>query len=350
MPLKFPQPLVSGLRTLGQTEGATLFMTLLAAFQTILHRYTGQDDVCVGSPIANRTRAGVEGLIGFVVNTLVLRGDLAGNPTFRELLRRTRETALAAYGQQDVPFERVMQAVSPNRDARHASLFQVLFVLQNAPVHIPPLPGITGQMQFDSHNGTAKFDLTLGLTEVPEGLVGILEYNSDLFDRATVERMASHFRRLLEEVVADADRTISALPLLADDEQARLLALSEGDRFVGRTERCMHHLFEVHAAAQPEADAVVSGSERLTYGQLNCRANQLARHLRRRGVGPDVLVGLCVEKSIEMVVGVLATLKAGGALRAARPGPAARTARPRPRRLPAGAGADAATARGRPAI
>src|SRR5207247_2616463 len=138
----------------------------------------------------------LEGLIGFVVNTLVLRGNLAGDPTFRDLLRRTRETALAAYAHQDVPFERVVQAVSPNRDARHASLFQVLFVLQNAPVHIPSLPGIRHQMQFDYHNGTAKFDLTLGLTEMPDGLVGILEYNTDLFDAATAERMANHFRRL----------------------------------------------------------------------------------------------------------------------------------------------------------
>ncbi len=313
VPLSFPQSLVAGLRALGQTEGATLFMTLLAAFQTLLHRYTGQDDVCIGSPIANRNRAGVEGLIGFVVNTLVLRGELAGDPTFRELLRRTRETALAAYRHQDVPFERVMQAVSPNRDARHASLFQVLFVLQNAPIHIPPLPGITARMQFDSHNGTAKFDLTLGLTEVPDGLVGILEYNTDLFDRATVERMAAHLRRLLEEVVADASRPIAALPLLGEDEATRLLALGVGDRFVGRAGRCVHHLFEAQAADRPNAEAVVCGSERVTYRELNRRANRLAHHLRRRGVGPDVLVGLCVEKSVEMVIGVLATLKAGAA-------------------------------------
>jgi amino acid adenylation domain-containing protein/thioester reductase-like protein len=313
VPLAFSPQLVAGLRKVGQEQGATLFMTVLAAFQTLLSRYAGQEDICVGSPIANRTRAGVETLIGFVVNTLVLRGDLSGNPTFRELLKRTRETALAAYAHQDVPFERVMQAVSPNRDARHSSLFQVLFVLQGAPVNIPPLPGITGRMQFDAHNGTSKFDLTLGLTETPDGLVGILEYNTDLFDRSTAERMAGHFRRLLDEVVADPDRPIGALPLLADDERAKLVARGEGDRFIGGNGRCLHHLFERHAAERPAAEAVIAGSQRITYGELNRRANRLAHHLRRRGVEPDVPVGICVEKSVEMVVGVLATLKAGGA-------------------------------------
>jgi amino acid adenylation domain-containing protein/thioester reductase-like protein len=312
VPIELQPPLVAGLKALGQREGATLFMTLLAAFQTLLHRYAGQDDVCVGSPIANRNRAGVENLIGFVVNTLVLRGDLSGNPTFRELLKRTRETCLAAYRQQDVPFERVMQAVAPNRDARHSSLFQVLFVLQNAPVNIPPLPDITARMQFDAHNGTAKFDLTLGLTETSDGIAGILEYNTDLFDRSTAERMARHFRRLLDVLISDADRRVDDLPLLADDEQAKLLAFGEGDHFDGASGRCVHHLFEAHAAATPDAEAVVCGGERLTYGELNRRANRLASELRRRGVGPEVLVGICVEKSVEMVLGFLATLKAGG--------------------------------------
>jgi amino acid adenylation domain-containing protein len=313
VPVNLPQSLVTKLRALGQQEGATLFMTLLAAFQTLLHRYAGQDDVCVGSPIANRNRAGVEGLIGFVVNTLVLRGNLAGGPTFRELIRRTRQTCLEAYKRQDVPFERVMQAVAPNRDARHSSLFQALFVLQNAPIHIPPLPELTARMQFDAHNGTSKFDITLGLTELSEGIEGILEYNCDLFDRATVERMNGHFRRLLEEVVSEADRTISDIPLLAEDEKARLLSMGEGDRLTGPPGRCMHHLFERHAVAAPDAVAVVSGRDRLTYGELNRRANRLAHYLRRRGVAPDVPVGIFVEKSIDTVVAVLATLKAGGA-------------------------------------
>ena len=157
-------------------------MTLLAAFQTLLHRYSGMDDICVGSPIANRNRAEVEGLIGFVVNTLVLHGNLAGNPTFVDLLRRTRKMAFGAYSHQDLPFEQLLRAITPNRDVRHSSLFQVLFVLQNAPSHLPPLPNLTPRLLTGSHNGTAKFDLTLGLTEMPEGLVGIFEYNCDLFD------------------------------------------------------------------------------------------------------------------------------------------------------------------------
>jgi amino acid adenylation domain-containing protein/thioester reductase-like protein len=313
VPLHFPPPLVAGLRSLGQREGATLFMTLLASLQTLLHRYAGQDDICIGSPIANRTRPGVEGLIGFVVNTLVLRGDLSGNPTFRDLLKRTRETSLAAYTHQELPFERVIQAVNPNRDARHSSLFQVLFVLQNAPVSIPPLPGITHRMQFDNHNGTAKFDLTLGLTEMPNGLVGILEYNTDLFDAETAQRMADHFGRLLQEVVRDAERPIAALPLLADEERAKLVASGEGPRLQRETGRCLHHLIEARAADRPNADAVVCGDDRISYGELNRKANRLAHHLQSRGVSPEVLVGLCVEKSVDMVVGVLAVLKAGGA-------------------------------------
>jgi amino acid adenylation domain-containing protein/thioester reductase-like protein len=312
-PLHFPPSLVADLRALGRREGCTLFMTLLAAFQTLLYRYTGQEDVCVGSPIANRNRHEVEGLIGFVVNTLVLRGNLSGAPTFRDLMRRTRETALAAYAHQDLPFERLMQAVNPSRDVRHSSLFQVMFVLQNAPVHIPPLPDLTPRMLFDLHNGTAKFDLTLGLTEVPEGLVGMLEYNSDLFDRGTIERFTGHFRRLLDEIVRDAARPIAALPLLSDAEQQRLVAAGEGVRVERPAGRCQHHLFEARAAERPEAVGVVAGDERVSYGELNHRANRLAHHLRARGVGPEVLVGLCVEKSIETFVGILAILKAGGA-------------------------------------
>jgi amino acid adenylation domain-containing protein/thioester reductase-like protein len=311
--LRFPPELVAGLRALGRREGCTLFMTLLSAFQTLLHRWSGQDDVCVGSPIANRNRVETEGLIGFVVNTLVLRGDLAGNPTFLELMRRNREVALGAYVHQDLPFERLMQALRPSRDVRHSSLFQVLFVLQNAPVHIPPLPGLKPELLLDRHNGTAKFDLTLGLTETPEGLVGVFEYNTDLFDAATIERMAAQFRRLLEVVVNDPARTIAELPLLSDAERARLLAAGEGERVTGAPGRCVHHRFEANAAATPDAPAVVMGDVRLTYGELNRRANRLAHYLRRLGVGPEVTVGVCTEKSVETVLGILAVLKAGGA-------------------------------------
>lgn len=311
-PLKFPPSLVSELRSLGKREGCTLFMTLLSAFQTLLYRHSGMDDVCVGSPIANRNRVEVEGLIGFVVNTLVLRGNLSGNPTFTELMRRTREMSLAAYAHQDLPFERIMQAVNPHREARHSSLFQVLFVLQNAPVHIPPLPNLTPRLLLDAHNGTAKFDLTLGLTEMPEGLVGIFEYNCDLFDAATIERLASQFHRLLEEIVADPSRPIAELPLLSGPNQARILALGEGPR-IDEPLGCFHHRFERHAAATPDTVALVWGETRLSYAELNARANQLAHELRDRGIGPETIVALCFERSIEMVVATLAVFKAGGA-------------------------------------
>lgn len=312
VPIHFPPELLAELRSVSKANGVTLFMTLLAAFQTLLHRYAGQDDICVGSPIANRNRPEMEGLIGFVVNTLVLRGDLSGNPTFRELLSRTRATALAAYSHQDVPFERVMQAVNPNRDVRHSSLFQVLFVLQNAAVRLPPLPGVESKFQFDVHNGTSKFDLTLGLTETAEGLVGILEYNTDLFDASTVERMAKHLHRLLEEVSRDPNRPIDDLPLLSETERSAIVAYGLGDRVLGNAGRCLHELFELAVDNRPDSE-VVWGDVRLTYRELNRQANQLARHLQQRGVGPDTLVGLCLERSIEMIIGVLATLKAGGA-------------------------------------
>jgi amino acid adenylation domain-containing protein/thioester reductase-like protein len=314
LPLRFPPELVAGLRALGRREGCTLFMTMLSAFQTLLHRWSGQDDICVGSPIANRNRVETERLIGFVVNTLVLRGNLRGDPTFVELMKRIRDVALGAYAHQDLPFERLMQALHPTRDVRHSSLFQVLFVLQNAPVQIPPLPGLTPKLLLDRHNGTAKFDLTLGLTEMPEGLVGVFEYNTDLFDRSTIERMAAQFRHLLEEVVRDPLRPISEMPLLADAERARLIAAGEAPTTTDGTDRrCIHHLFEARVAERPDAAALVMGEIRLSYAELNRRANRLAHYLRRRGVGPEVIVGIYAEKSIGAVVGLLAVLKAGSA-------------------------------------
>lgn len=310
-PLHFPPSLVADLKALSRRESCTFFMTLLAAFQTLLHRYSGMDDICVGSPIANRNRVEVENLVGFVVNTLVLRGNLTGNPTFSELLKRTRETAFGAYAHQDLPFERLMQALNPNRDVRHSSLFQVLFVLQNAPVHLPPLPNLTPRLMIDSHNGTSKFDLTLGLTEMPEGLHGIFEYNTDLFDATTIDRMATHFRQLLEGVVADANRRLSDLPMLGNDEQSQVLSFGEGERVDGPPS-CFHRRFETIVAKNPDAVAVAWGKERITYGELNRRANRLARELQARCVVPDSMIGLYFERSIEMVVAVIAALKSGG--------------------------------------
>ena len=308
----FPKRLTEGLKELSQREGATLYMTLLAAFQTLLLRYTGQEDVVVGSPIANRTRGEIEGLIGFFVNTLVLRTDLSGNPSFRELLGRVREVALQAYAHQDLPFEKLVEELQPERDLGQNPLVQVTFALQNAPARPLELTGLE-VTPLPVRSQTARFDLELFLWERDGHLDGAFVYSTDLFDVATIERLSRHFQVLLEGIAADPDRRISELALLSEGE--RWQVLEEWNR----TERAyprgktVHELFEEQAERTPGAQAVVFGGERLTYRELNERANRLARYLSKRGVGPEVLVGLCVERSLEMVVGLLGILKAGGA-------------------------------------
>ena len=217
-----PKATLEALRALGRGEGATLYMTLLAAFQVLLHRYSSQEDIAVGSPIAGRTQPELEGLIGFFVNTLVLRGDLSGDPAFRELLRRIRRTAIEAYTHQDVPFEKLVSVIHPDRDSSRAPLFQVMFALQNVPppeLHAPEL--LLTPLELSS--ATSKFDLTLFATEVPEGLRLNLEYSADLFDAATVDRMLAHFQILLEEIIADPDQSIGAIPMLTADERTQVL-------------------------------------------------------------------------------------------------------------------------------
>ncbi|NLG50016.1 MAG: amino acid adenylation domain-containing protein, partial [Chloroflexi bacterium] len=308
----FPAELLERLRALSRAEGTTLFMTLLAAFQTLLYRYSGQEDICVGTPIANRNRADIEGLIGFFVNTLVMRGDLSGQPGFRDLLKRVRETALGAYAHQDVPFEMLVEQLQPQRNMSHTPLFQVAFSLQNTPAVQRELPGLTLKaMSLES--GTAKFDLTLVMAETDEGLAGSVEYNTDLFEAETIRRMVGHLQTLLEGIVAAPDCSVARLPLLTADERRQVLAAwNETTRpFPG--ERCMHELFEEQAARQPEALALTFEGYTWTYGELDRRANQLARYLRRLGVGPEALVGLCALRGPEMVVGVLGVWKAGGA-------------------------------------
>jgi amino acid adenylation domain-containing protein/non-ribosomal peptide synthase protein (TIGR01720 family) len=292
-----------------------LFITLLAAFQTLLYRYTGQSDISVGTPIANRTRSEVEGLIGFFVNTLVMRADLGGEPSFRELLKRVREVALGAYAHQDVPFEMLVDQLRPERDMSHSPLFQVMLVLQNAPRQAQELSaGLTLDV-IEADDGTARFDLTLTMVEDAGGLSGALEYNTDLFDAATIERMVEHLQVLLAAIVAEPDRSVSELPLLTDVERRRLLA-DWNDTLTDYPyglERCVHALFEAQVEQTPQATALIFEDQRLTYTELNQRANQLAHHLRKLGVGPETLVGISVERSPEMVVGLLGILKAGGA-------------------------------------
>ncbi|HEY2953461.1 MAG TPA: amino acid adenylation domain-containing protein, partial [Verrucomicrobiae bacterium] len=312
LPWRLPKKLSDSIKALARQEDATLFMALLAAFQTLLHRYTSQEDILIGSPIAGRNRAETEGLIGFFVNTLVLRGDLSGEPGFRELLRRARAVALEAYAHQDLPFEKLVEELQPERTLSHNPLFQVAFVLQNAPLESFDLPGLKLEpLPVDS--GSVQFELTLSMEETEQGLKGLLEYNTDLFDAATMTRLLEHFQSLLEGIVAAPDQPISTLPLLGQSERRRLLTEWNDTRVDYPRDRCIHELFEAEAERRPEAVAVVFEGKQLTYGELNRRANQLAHYLRKLGLRPELMAGICVERSLEMIVGLLGILKAGGA-------------------------------------
>ncbi|MDZ7967789.1 MAG: amino acid adenylation domain-containing protein [Nostoc sp. DedSLP03] len=297
---------------LSQEQGCTLFMTLLAAYDTLLYRYTGQSDILVGSPIANRDRSEIEGLIGFFVNTLVMRTNLAGNPSFSELLLRVREVALGAYSHQNLPFEMLVEALQPERDLGHTPLFQVVFNLQNAPVQEVKLAGLTVS-SLPVESTTTKIDLGLSMENTTQGLMGMWEYNTDLFNASTIERMTGHFVTLLEGIVANPQQQISQLPLLTKSEQQQLLVDWNNTQADYPQDKCIHQLFEQQVERTPDAVAVVFENQQLTYHQLNCRANQLAHYLHSLGVKPDTLVGICVERSIDMVVGLLGILKAGGA-------------------------------------
>ena len=317
--LALPTALTKAVKTLGQQEGTTFFMTLLAVFKTLLYRYTQQEDIAIGSPIANRNLKQTEDLIGFFVNTLVLRSDLSGNPTFRELLKRVREVTLEAYTHQDLPFEKLVEVLQPERDLSRQPLVQVEFVLQNAPVSEVKFSNLTLK-KLPAPTGTAKNDLTLYLEEntvleakTDSELFAVFEYNTDLFDASTIQRMAGHFQTLLESIVANPDSKIWELPLLTEKERTQLLIEWNDTRIDSPEDKCIHQLFEEQVERTPNAVAVVFEREQLTYQQLNQRANQLAGHLIQLGVGPDVLVGLCIERSLEMIVGLLAILKAGGA-------------------------------------
>jgi amino acid adenylation domain-containing protein len=310
--IELPSRLAEGLRTLGRHEGTTLFMTSLAAFQALLHRYTGQRDIAVGSPIAGRTRRELHKLIGCFINMIVLRADLSGDPTFRELLRRVREVAVGAYAHQDLPFERLVEELQGARGPGRHPLFQVMFALHKAPTWGPGLPGVEiTPLKVD--NGTAKYDLTLTMIETEAGLTCDLEYDTELFDAATAARMMEHFQLLLEAAVADPDRRLSELPILTEAERHQLLVGWNDTRCDYPTDRSVPDLFREQAARTPDAVAVASKDQALSYAALNARTNRLAHRLRALGVGPESLVGLCVGRSPAMVVGLLGILKAGGA-------------------------------------
>ncbi|HEU0014494.1 MAG TPA: amino acid adenylation domain-containing protein, partial [Longimicrobium sp.] len=311
VPVELSLALVERLQALGRSEGATLYMVLLAAYQVLLSKYSGSEDIVVGSPIAGRTRKEAEDLIGFFVNSMVLRTDLSGDPSFREVLRRAREVTLGAYEHQEVPFERLVAELQPERTLSHTPLFQVMFALQNAGGGGAALPGLEVS-GVGAELASAKFDLSLVLKATAQGLRVGLNYGTDLFERGTVVRMLGHLERVLEQVAADADVRLSQLELLGEAERALVLEAWN------RTERpyprgvCIHELFEAQVRERPGAVALAWGGAELTYQELAARANRLAHHLVGRGVGPETRVGVLLERSAELIVSLLAVLKAGG--------------------------------------
>jgi amino acid adenylation domain-containing protein len=305
----------SGLKALAQASGVTLFMLLVAAFQTLLSRYTGQEDVVVGTPIANRNRSETEGLIGFFVNTLVLRTGLTGDPSFRRLLERVREVTLGAYEHQDLPFERLVEELQPERTLNQNPLVQVLFSLQNAPTLTTSgsAQAALEAMEQGPQLGTSRFDLALFTEEREQELLAGFEYATDLFEPPTIARMAGHFQTLLEAIVANPNHRLSELRILPETEQRQLQREWNETESAYMADACVQQLFEMQVAQRADETAVIIRERSWTYREVNQRANQLAHYLRQLGIGPEARVGLCMGRSMEMVVGLLGVLKAGGA-------------------------------------
>lgn len=296
-------------------EDATLFMTLLAALQTLLYRYTGQSDIAVGSPIANRNRSEVEGLIGFFANTLVLRSHLDGAVSFRKLLHRVREMTLEAFAHQDFPFEKLVEELHPERDIGRSPLFQVMFTLQDTPMPSPQFPGLE-LSPWPVETATTKYDLVLSFSKAEKKISALMAFNTDLFDPQTIDRLIGHLKSLLHSIANAPDTRLSSLELLTAAESRRLLLEWSGTAAVAASPHpnySLHRLFEAQVERTPDSVAVTFENEQLTYRQLDRRANQLAHHIQRFGVGPETPVGICMERSLEMVVALLGVLKAGGA-------------------------------------
>lgn len=323
--LELPKNLTDALEKLSQQENVTLFMTLLAAFKTLLYRYTHQEDIAVGSPIANRNRSEIEGLIGFFVNSLVLRTDLSGNPTFRELLSRVREVTLGAYSHQDLPFEKLVEELHPERNLSQHPLFQVVFSLQNAPMSALEMPGLVPSF-INIDLKKTRFDLELHLWKCSEdfrslwgakwkhsqGIRGVMVYSTDLFEPATITRMLKDFQTLLSGIVANPNQRIAHLPLLNEQKLHQLLVEWNNTQVDYPQDKCIHQLFENQVKQHPDSIAIIFENEQLTYNELNIRSNKIAQHLQKMGVNSQVLVGICISQSPEMIIGLLGILKAGG--------------------------------------
>ncbi|MGI9309603.1 MAG: amino acid adenylation domain-containing protein, partial [Gammaproteobacteria bacterium] len=306
-----PEHLSERLRELSEAENATLFMTLLTAFSALLTRYSDSEDIVVGTPIAGRTRSEIEGLIGFFVNTLAMRTDLSGDPSFVTALGRTKAAALGAYAHQELPFEKLVEELQPDRDTSHPPIFQVLFVLQENLSDQPEFRDMK-VTPLDFELGSAKFDLSMFMVELPEGLTAAIEYNTDLFEPETIDRMLVHFETLLTGIASQPTRPLSQLPLMADTERRHLLE-DFNQTGMDVADVSVHGLVEQQAERTPDACAISFGDETLIYRHLNSRANRLARELARHGAGPGKLVGISAERGMETAIGVLAVLKAGAA-------------------------------------
>ena len=304
------EDVVRGLSEVGKQEGATMFMVLLAAFQTLLHRYASQDVIVVGTPIAGRNRQELEGLIGFFINTLVMRADFSGDLRFRGLLAQVKETALGAFAHQEFPFDKLVEELQPQRDLSHMPIIQAMFALQNTPDESIELAGLV-LTPVNIESGTTQFDLSLNVWDRGPELKGYLAYRSDLFDASTIQRMLGHFKTLLESIAKNPDARISELSLLTEEERQALLQSTAVPSEIPVT--CLHHLFEAQVERNPNAIAISFENKHMTYAELNRRADQLAQQLRALGVGPEVLVGLFIERSLELVIGILGILKSGGA-------------------------------------
>ncbi|MGL5793403.1 MAG: condensation domain-containing protein, partial [Waterburya sp.] len=316
--VELPVNLCESLQVLSRQEGVTLFMTTLAAFLVMLHRYTGQDDLCVGTAVANRRMHETEGLIGMIVNNLVLRTDLSGNPIFRELLDRVRSCTLEAFANEDLPFDKVVEVLKPVRNLSYNPLFQAMFSFHDTPLPNLSLPDLNISPNVALSNKSTKFDLDVVVMPNYQqqfrenGITVIWEYNTDLFDAATIQQMVEQYQNLLEAIVTNPEQRLGELPLLTQAQQQLLEEWNQTHKEYPSTE-CIHQLFEAQVEKTPDAVAVEQSGQQLTYRELSDRANQLAHYLKSLGVKPETLVGICVERSLDMIVGLLGILKAGGA-------------------------------------
>jgi amino acid adenylation domain-containing protein len=313
------EELSCGVKRVSRRENVTVYMTMLGAYQTLMYRYTGQEDISVGTPVAGRGRVETEEMIGCFVNTLVMRVRVGSEWTFGEMMRRVREVVLEGHARQDVPFERLVEELQPERDPSHTPLFQVMFAVQNGVKEGVRLNGLV-VTPVGVESGSSKFDLTLEMAEKGKRIVGRVEYNTDLFDEETIERMAGHYEVLLGGVVRDVEIKIGEMEVISEEERRQIVEEWNGEKVEQEGEECIHELMEREAEKRPDSIGVVSGEESVTYGELNRRANQLGHYLRRKGVGKERVVGVKMRRGVEMVVALLGVLKAGGAYVALDPG------------------------------